>query len=88
MESELKDVRLTIFGIGVMKEIDNIKMRDIPKVGELISSPIFAIRFGRLDSCLLKSSRPMLRVNSVTHFYNDDMSAIDYIEIELEYNFK
>ena len=74
----MKDVRLIVYGVGETFDSEIIKMDELPKVGEHISTIYFKSRYQKLEH------NKVFKVARVVHHYVDDMSGIDYTEIELE----
>ena len=53
-----------------------LSIKEIPRVGERISTRYFR-------DFLLSNKNGLFEVVGITHFYNDDLSEIDYTEIEI-----
>lgn len=53
-------------------------MDELPKVGEHISTIYFQSKYPKLEH------NKVFQVARIVHHYVDDMSGIDYTEIELE----
>lgn len=73
----MKDVRLIVYGVSESFYSEIIKMTELPKVGEHIST-IYFKKYEKLEH------NKVFQVARIIHHYLDDMSGIDYTEIELE----
>jgi hypothetical protein len=73
----MKDVRLIVYGVGETFDSEIIKMSELPKVGEHIST-IYFKKYEKLEH------NKVFQVARIVHHYVDDMSSIDYTEVELE----
>ncbi len=69
------DVRIVIYGGGKESQIET-KMGLIPRVGDIIESEIFRNKFDYIDG-------KAFEVEGIRYIYNDDLSEIDYFQIEL-----
>jgi hypothetical protein len=70
------------FKVGVEKgvtlaETPFLSIKEIPRVGERIHTNYFS------DTFLIFKENHSFEVVGITHFYNDDLSEIDYTEIEI-----
>lgn len=74
----MKDVKLIIYGIVERFDSEIIQMEELPKVGEYISTIYFQNRHSEFEYT------KVFRVSRIVHHYLDDMSSVDYSEIELE----
>jgi hypothetical protein len=80
--TEPRDVKLMLYGLGVKVESAMCQMYELPLTGEWISSEYFFKKFS-----LNQSNQKNLRVSRIVHHYVDDMSGVDYTEIHLEFGF-
>lgn len=69
------DVRIVIYGTNKDTQIET-KMCFIPRIGDIIESELFRNKFEYIDG-------KAFEVEGIRHIYNDDLSEIDYIQIEL-----
>jgi hypothetical protein len=74
----MKDVRLIVYGVGETFDSEIIKMYELPKVGEHISTIYFQSKYPKLEH------KKVFKVVKIIHHYVDDMSGIDYIDIYLD----
>lgn len=77
-KNEMKYVRLIVYGVSETFDSDIIKMDELPKVGEHISTIYFQSKYLKLEH------NKVFKVGRIVHYYVDDMSRIDYTEIALE----
>jgi len=74
----MKDVKFIVYGIEKTFDSRLIKMEELPKKGEHISTIYFQQKFEELKH------NKVFTVVRILHHFVDDMSEIDYTEIELE----
>ena len=74
----MTDVKLIVHGIAKNCFFEFIKMKKLPKKGEHISTIYFQQKFEELKH------NKVFTVVRILHHFVDDMSEIDYTEIELE----
>ena len=74
----MKDVKFIVYGIEKTFDSRLIKMEELPKKGEHISTVYFQKKLEELKDI------KVFKVIRILHYYVDDMSRIDYTEIELE----
>lgn len=69
------DVRIVIYGNGKATQFET-KMCFIPRIGDIIESELFRLKYDYIEG-------KAFEVENVRIIYNDDLSEIDYIQIEL-----
>jgi len=74
----MTDVKLIVHGIAKNCFFEFIKMKKLPKKGEHISTVYFQKKLEELKDI------KVFKVIRILHYYVNDMSRIDYTEIELE----
>jgi len=75
----MKDVKFVV-DYGILNyRTDYIEMEYLPKLGEYINTVYFH-KFKGLEN------KTLFKVINILHYYNHDMSKIDYTEIYLQCN--
>lgn len=64
----IKDETLTLAGVST-------QLGEIPKIGEFLKSYLLDKEYGY--------NNRKFKITNITRRYNDDMSELDYVEIEL-----